>query len=331
MLKSLKEVRDNVASTIRDTAIGSLLDSYINLTQWEINNFHPWTSLRRKQTFDTVIDQENYPLDEEVDSIVILRQLTTPLKLIYVPDDLFYQFIPNPENLGSGTSRYYRLWQETGFSTNLAAADTIQVLSSSTSDGSGFKVVIVGRESTNNLMVSEVITLNGTTAVTSTNTWAASGLLQCSKSAQTTGTITIRRTTGATALSRIAPEETAPRFKTISLYPIPSAVVTMYYEYLERTRLLVNDDDVLMMDTKWTWILREGALAKAWEYKQNAVASALHQVSFLRGLTTMRQQDERNLDYVPVIQPRLSWQRGVVIPLSNATSSSDFPDYALRV
>ena len=331
-LNTLSELRTNISSTIRedDSTVLTLIDNFLNLTLLEINAFHPWTYLRRKQTFDTEIDRENYALDEEVDYLTILRQRTTPMVLIQVPDELFYKFIPNPEDLGSGTPRFYRLWQETGFSTNLAAADTVYVRSSSTADGSAFKVIIVGRNSSGDV-VSESLTLNGTTNVTSATTFAASGLLQVSKSAKTTGTITVYRTTGATVLSRLPPETTAPRFKTISLYPIPSAVVTMSYEYIERTRLLLNDADVPMMDSKWNWVLREGALAKAWEYKQNETASALHQGLFDRGLLRMRQEDTRNLDYVPVIQPRIWWRRGAVIPLSNATSASDFPDYALRV
>ena len=72
-LTTLKELRDNIASTVRDTQISDLIDSFINLTGIEIHNFYRWTWLRRKQTFSTVASQEDYSLDSEVDGIALLR------------------------------------------------------------------------------------------------------------------------------------------------------------------------------------------------------------------------------------------------------------------
>jgi len=242
-ISTLKNIRDTIASSVRETQVSDLIDSYINLTGIEIHNYSDWSGLRRKQTFSTVASQEDYNLDSEIDRIALIRQISSPRKLQYIPDDLFYKHIPAPENNGTGTPSFYRMWEETGFSTNLAAADTVYVVSSSASDGSTFKVRIVGRNSSGD-EITETITLNGITNVTSSTTWAAAGLKQVSKSAATTGTISVYRTTGATLLTRLEPDNLAPRFKRISLYPIPSDAVTMYVEYLERYRYLTNDSDV---------------------------------------------------------------------------------------
>ena len=327
-LITFDEIRDNIAKTIIDTQIEQILSDYINVTLAQIWNAYPWTFKRRKATFSTVVSQEDYNLDEEIDQIVVIRQRTTPLKLLYVPDRLFYQLEPDPEGQSTGIPRYYRLWEETGFSTNLAAADTIYVSSSSTSDGSSFRVILVGRNSSGEV-VSESLTLNGTTSVTSSTTWAASGLMQVSKSGQTTGTITVYRTTGATVLSELSPEDRAPRYKRLSLYPIPSSAITLYVEYFERLRYLVNNADVPQMDHKWIWVLREGALAKAWTYKRNEVAAEIAKGNFDEGLRLMRLQDEANYDYVPVLQPRqvvYSTIRRTADSVSNA-----FPSYSLQI
>lgn len=328
MLKTYDEMRDHLQSVVRDTQLTSLFGSFLNLTLQEIHDYAPWTWLRRKQTFATVASQEDYNLDEEVERIALLREITTSTRLMYFPDSIFYREVPDPENSSGGIPAIYRLWEETGFSTNLAAADTIQVLSSSASDTSSFNVVVVGRESTNNTIVAETITLNGVTAVTSSNTWAASGLMSVSKSGQTTGHITVRRTTGATTLSIIAPEETSPRYKRLSLYPVPTSVLTMYMEYYERLRLLVNDTDVPQMDHRWTWVLIEGALAKCWEYKQNEAAYAQHYQAFLRGLDLMKKEDAKNYDYIPVIQAR-AYQLSQVRRVNDSISSA-FPSYSLN-
>lgn len=325
-LVTLDEIRDNIAATIRDTQITDLLTNFINLAGLEIHAFHPWNFLRRKQTFSTVADQEDYNLDSEVDRIALLRQRTTPLKLQYLPDALFYRLVPDPEGNSTGTSRYYRLWEETGFSTNLAAADTIYVVSSSASDTSSFNVRVTGRNSSGEL-ITETLTLNGTTNVTSSTTFAASGLMAVAKSAATTGTISVYRTTGATLLSELEPDNLSPRFKRLSLYPIPSAAITLYLEYYERYRYLSHNTDIPQLDSKWVWVLREGALAKAWGYKQNEVAMQLAQRKYEEGLKLMRAQDEQNLDYVPVLQPRVGTRS--TVRRNNDSVSNAFPSYSL--
>src|SRR3990167_2243121 len=325
-LTTFDEIRDNIASTIRDTQIETILSNFINLTGIEIHGYHPWSFLRRKQTFSTVASQEDYNLDSEVDRIAILKQNTTPKKLYYLPDALFYRLVPNPEDLSTGTPRYYRLWEETGFSTNLASADTIYVVSSSTSDGSSFNMRVVGRNASGEV-VAETLTLNGTTNVTSSTTWAASGLMSISKSAATTGTISCYRTTGATLLSELEPDNLTPRYKRLSLYPIPSAIITMYLEYHERYRYLIHNTDVPQLDSKWMWVLREGALAKAWEYKQKETASAQHYAIYQQGLKQMRAQDEENLDYVPILQPRV-FSYSTVRRRSDSVNDA-FPSYSV--
>lgn len=327
MAKTLKELRDNIASTVLEPGQDDLIDGFINVTLAEIHCFHPWTWLRQKTTFSTVASQETYNLDEEVDRIAFLRERTTRRKYLYAPDALFYKLIPNPEDVGGSPSWLYRLWEETGFSTQTTQAEKLTVVSSSTADTTQ-TVVIVGRESTNNLQVSEVITLTGTSSVASANTYAIGGLLRISKSAQTSGTITIAGQTSATTFSRISPEERAPRFKRIGLYPIPSSVLTIYLEYYERLRLLVNDADVPQMDHKWIWVLREGTLAKMWGYKQNEAAAAQSLILYQRGLKSMQQQDEQNLDFIPVLEAR---QTGFSTIIRQSDSVNDaFPGYALQ-
>ena len=327
-LITFDNLRDHVASTVRETQISALLGSYLNLTAQEIFHFHPWTWRRRRQTFSTVADQENYVLDAEVDELAVLRQISSPTRLVYMTDDHFYAAVPDPENRGSGVPRIYRQWEETGFHTALAAADTIYVVSSSASDGSSFTVIVEGRNSSGEV-VRESLTLNGTTNVTSTTTWAASGLLAVSKSAATTGTIRVYRTTGATELAELEPDNLAPRYKGISLFPIPSSAVTMYLEYFERFRPMVNDADVPQMDHKWTWVLLEGTLARTWEYKQSPALSTQHYTIFYNALRDMKVQDQRNADYVPVIQPR-RMLRSIVKRYSDSLSSN-FPTYGVGV
>ena len=320
------EMTDHLAAVVQDTQIETLLQRFVNLTLGEIWTAAPWGFKRRKQTFATVASQEDYNLDAEVDEIRLLRLRSTPRKLVYIPDHIFYELQADPEGTGSGTPWGYRLWEETGFATNLAAADTVYINSSSTADTSTFTVRISGRNSSGEI-VTETLTLNGTSNVTSSTTWAASGLMQISKSARTTGTITCYRTTGATQLTELAPDETAPRFKRLSLYPIPSSALTLYLEYDERLRPLFHATDVPQMDHKWNWVLIEGALAKTWEYKQNETASAQHYAIYRDGLKQMMKQDARNMDYVPALRPRQ--YAGSIVKKFSDSVSNNFPYYGV--
>lgn len=330
-IRTLGEIRTHLGSIIRDTTTETqtLITDCLNLALEEIHYYADWSSLKRKTTFSTVVDQEDYRLDEEVDRIMVVRRRSPPVRLLNLPDEKFYRYVPDPEDRGSGVPRYYRQWEETGFTTSLAADDTIQVLSSSTSDGSSFNVRLVGRNA-DGVVIRETINLDGTAAVASSTTWGSGSLMRVSKSADTTGVITVRRTTGATVLIRIAPTEANPRSKLLSFFPIPSTVHTVYVEYLERLHLLIHATDVPQFDTQWNWLLVQGALARGlWDFKNQEQKALKAEVTFLRGLAAMLSADgATRYDYVPVMERRLAISPSIVRRYSDSLSDA-FPVYGV--
>ena len=98
-------------------------------------------------------------------------------------------------------------------------------------------------------------------------------------------------------------------------------------EYYERLHLLTHDTDIPQIDSRWTWVILEGTLAKVWHYKQKEDAAALSQRNFELGLRLMRQQDERNLDWIPFLQPRIVSQ-GMIRRTSDSVNDN-FPSYSL--
>src|SRR3990167_8550708 len=324
-MRTLAEIRSNINDTTRETQINSLIDEYINLTLTEINDpawafetvaamrgyNHNWSFNRRKATFATVASTEFYQLPRDLDRISLIRQTTSPTKIAYVPDEIFYEFIPNPT--ATGTPRFYRIWEEEGVSTRLSTDDTIEVVSSSTSDGSSFTVTVVGYDN-NGLIRSEVFTLNGTTVVAGTVTFDAGRPLRVSKSGKTTGTITVREATADTTLVLLAPEDRSPRFKVIGLYPIPSSAITISLEYFTRVRRLVNNADVPDIDEKWIWVVRLGALAKVYQYQNKSADFLLAQQQlYASGVRSMVKADLMNSDYIPVLRGQLNQIRRVGI------------------
>jgi len=315
MLSTLKEIRDNIADTIRDSQVDSLIDSYINLTINELSDYHSWSFLRRKTEFSTVSTQEDYQLPRDVDRLNLIRQTTAPTRLRFVPDHLFYAWIPNPT--AGGNPRYYRLWEEVGVVTQLTADDTIDVVSDSTADTQ--TMTITGLDD-NGVFQSETYTINGTTAVTGSVTF--SKVLQVSKSAATTGTITVTENSGSTTLVTLMPWERSPRFKTISLYPIPSSAITMYVEYYTRLKELVNVSDVPNIDTKWLWVIREGALAKAFQYQNKEQSYAITEGRYQQGLAKMKREDMVNIDYIPTLKNTNTGRLAGIVELQDSIVDS---------
>jgi len=315
-MHTLSEIRTNIADTVRESQINSLIDNYINLTLNEINNYHPWTFNRRKTTLTTAASTEGLVLPRDVDKIGFLRQTTSPIKLIYLPDELFYKFVPYPT--ATGNPFYYRLWEEEGVSTRLSEADTIDVVSSSAVDGSSFTVSVSGYVA--GYRDSEVLTLDGTTTVAGTKTFQADRPLRISKSGKTTGAITVKENSGGTTLVVLAPEERSPRFKLIDFYPIPSSAISVYLEYYVRIRELVNNADVPDFDEKWHWILREGALAKVYQYQNKETAYVQTEARYQAGLLAMKRQDEMNVDYIPQLGLNRNFRTGA-IKLSDTVAS----------
>ncbi len=313
-MKTRLSIRNRVATDTRETQINSTIEEYINQTLLEINSpgwafeqiglrgyDHKWSFNRRKTTLATVASTENYQLPRDCDVISLIRQTSTPVKLRYVPDDLFYDLLPNPTT--TGNPKLYRIWEEEGVEVRLSADDSVEVLSSSASDTTQ-TVRIVGKDSTG-LLRTESLTLTGVTAVAGTITYNSGDVLRISKSADTVGVVTIRKATGDTTLVKLAPTETQARFKVVSFYPIPSSAITLYIEYFTSIRRLEGDNDVPDLPEKWLWVVRLGTMAKVYQYQNKESLFNTTQAQYAAGVRGMVKEDLGNIDYIPVLKSQL--------------------------
>ena len=305
-METLAEIRSNLRDTTRETQINTLIDEFINMTLMEINDpawatgghTHNWTFNRRKYTLTTVADTEFYVLPRDLDRVGLIRQTDSPIKLTQVPDNIFYRLIPNPT--ATGNPSYYRLWEEEGLSTRLDADDTIDIVSSSTSDTT--QTVTVTGYDTNGIKYSEEYSLNGTTTVSGTTTFDAGNPIKVSKSAVTVGNITVTENSGGATLVVVGKEERSPRFKVIGLYPIPGSAISVYIEYYTRIRRVVNEADVPDIDNKWIWIVRAGGLAKIYQYQNKLEDYLAAQKVYKEGVKSMVKADLTNPDYMPILR-----------------------------
>ena len=305
------EIVSNINDRVQESGVDDMIKDLINQVLMEIQNpgwaftpsrthHHLWNFNRRKTTFSTVADQEDYRLPRDMESIGLIRQTTSPNKLIQVDDQTFFRLIPNPT--AKGNPFYYRLWEDVGLATALSTDDTITIVSDSTSDITSYYVSITGYETANGIRTSEQLTLNGTTNVNGSITFKANKRIVISKSRTTNGTITIKETTSGTTLLTLGPQDQSPRFKVMGMYPIPSAAITMYLEYFTRIRLLYTDTDSPDFDEVWHYVVEQGVLSKMYEYKQDAQRQAVALGIYKQGVLGMIEADKANYDNIPYLR-----------------------------
>ncbi len=303
MVETLKEIRDYIAEVTHETQINSPLDNFVNLSLQEINfpawanngNNHDWSFLKRKYTLTTVANTEFYQLPRDVDKISLIRQTTSPNRLKYYSDDVFYRCVPNPTATGNPLA--YRLWEEEGISTRLSAAGTIDVISAHTSDTGGYSATVVGKDS-NGIIQSEVLTMNGTTKVTGSQTFSADYPIRISKSTTSNGNWTF--TTGSTTILVLGKEERSARFKVIGFYPIPSSAISIYIEYYTRIRRLVNSTDTPDIEEKFIPVLIQGTLSKVFQYqKKTSEFIIANNDLYKNALKGAISSDRQNVDDLP--------------------------------
>ncbi len=311
-VSSRKEIQTAAIARTRQsiTQIGDEVDDMINQTLNEINDpgwafprkdfTHNWRFLRRKLPQFTA-SAEDKVLDSDVDRIALVRQTTSPIKLVQVPDDRFYELIPNPT--ATGNPRWYRLWDYEGVATRLTTADTVDIVSSSTSDAGDSELSVTVAGYVSGVWRTETYALNGTTKVTGSLTFDARNVY-VSKQKDTTGTITASENSGATTLTTLAPDERAPKFKIMSFYPIPSST-PIDIEYFTRMPLLENDSDVPIFDRKWHYVVFLGTVAKIYQYLNKETSFITQQGLYSAAVRAMVAADSHEPDLINHMRPRI--------------------------
>jgi len=309
---SRREIVDSVLNTTRQsrTQIGTLVEEYVNLTLNEINDpawafknniLHLWNFLKRKTTFTTTSGTKDYVLPREIDKISIVRQESTPIKLTQIPDERFFELVPKPSD--TGNPKLYRIWEIDGVATRLATADTIDVVSSSTSDSGDSTLAVSVSGYSSGLWRTETYALNGTSTVSGSISFDARDIF-VSKQKNTTGTITVKENSGGTTLVTLAPTERSPRFKVMTLYPEPSSSLTIYLEFFTRIPLLHNDSDTPVFSETWHYVVRLGAIAKVYQYLNKETDFLTMQNTYAAAVRSMVEADKVKPDLLEYMKSR---------------------------
>lgn len=328
-MSSLQEIRSEIVR-LTDTVesqVQTLVNDCVNATILEIAHpawaypagqevHHNWSWLKRKPyTLTTVASTEDYVLPRYIGDIYLVRHIDPDRVLERWADSKFYKYEPYPESTGNPS--IYRLWSIEGVSTRLAAADTINIVSSDTDDSGDVDLTVTIWGYSNGTIVSESLQLNGTTTVTGSITFDAAEIY-VAKSKDSEGDITLTEASGATTIATIGRHERNPVFKVISFYDIPSGAKTVYIHYYTHPKILHLDGESPPFDEKWHYVVRLGTLAKVYQFLNKEESFRQAQSMYAASVRSMVLADKDEPDYVSRMARHNPFLRSPLIRRSEA-------------
>jgi hypothetical protein len=233
-------------------------------------------------TASSISDQPTLGMPLSVRKILNIEDPTTPRMLSETSARSFDR--REAGSTDTGTPYEFFVAETRGTQKYPSTNGTITVNSSSTEDsGSNFKIRVEGFNNNGDL-VTELITMNGTSLVASTNSYSAAlgveRVVKATFSDQTfTGDVTVKDNAG-NQIAHIPVMYTSPNYITVELNPIPGSVITYNIRAEMRVPPLINDYDWPKFDEQFHDILIFGVtqdLLAAWGKSDTAGA---HRVTF---------------------------------------------------
>jgi len=263
-----KEIQRRVQQRIQNdvTSTSDTINDFIPKMKVWINERYeriieakPWHSLVRTDTLTIVASQKEYALPRDFGQVVSFFDKTNglPMKEISLQEHIrnHASALDQVGNIQTGDpTRYYRIGEFTS-KAKISSAETIALVSTSSSDASPLVVHIKGKVS--GAEVQEDVILTGTSTATSSNTYDADQRLEISigtndgTTPELTGVVTVSGSTSSTVYSVISEFDLAQPYWWIEVSPTPKATGTQPtwdLWYKKRFYPLKDDNDIPEID-----------------------------------------------------------------------------------
>jgi hypothetical protein len=293
--KNYVDMKTDVGELIGDTTSSFALKigKFLNFRYRDFMRRYPWKQAEGTTTITTVANQATYPLPWDFGETIYIWDNTNKKALYEKPE----QGAQNDTNL-VGNPDYFSV-KEVGLLDQPYTSSTINIVSSSASDTTQ-TIFIRGRNSAGT-EITETKTLNGTTNVTSANSYAS--VQQLSKSATSVGSVTITSNAG-NSLAVIGPGQLQARYRIAHFYYIPTTTTSLVVRYKKVFLPMVNDYDYPIIDCADE--LMFGAQADAWRAKRQFSKSAALEAQYeeLVQRRMYQQEQTRDITFDPTPYPR---------------------------
>jgi len=253
----------------------------------------PWVELIREYDLSVTASTRDYALRRDLEQIIKIWDKTNGREITEDTLESHIRFTAPVEevagNVQTGQPKKYIRVGSKSVSSLLSTDDKVQVLSTSTDDDSPKIIRITGEVS--GVPVSESLTLNGTTAVDSSNTYDEGTEFIIGVGSLTgtdielAGVVTLREKTSADTLAQIAPNEKAPYYEWIRLVNTPAAALTAEVWYKKKWLPLENDADVPIIPCADELVegivadaLAEDGQEQAWQFQEQKFNNSVREL-----------------------------------------------------
>lgn len=303
---TFSEMKTQVAEriSIDDSGYDSKIGNWINYRYDDIVGRWNWPQLYNTTTITLTGGSTSLSFPRDVDYIISIYDKTNDVVLDPLdPSRGPQEYISVLDSNGIPTVYW---WDGISVLAQPSSASTITVESSSASDTTQY-VRVWGKDS-NGAEITEKILLTGTTAATSTNTYAS--IDRVSKDSNTAGLITGKAST--TTLFKIDPYSYGSTNNRITIAQPSSSDLTLTYTYKRKVMRLINDEDTPIFDCCQALVLgayvsalrqqRQHSKAKGLEYNQ---VEPYDPTTYEGKVRTLIQRYDQQAQNVPVFTPAI--------------------------
>jgi len=240
------------------------------------NHNFSWMALNNL-TLTTSSGVAEYALSPLVDSakVIVIRETTSPRKIYVTTREQFLERVPNP-TATSGDPQWAYL---VGYSPVLNQPSSSSVLSFSSTTGDNAVVRIEGLNGSG-VLIGEDVTLNGTTPVTTVNSYTS--ILGRGINGNLNGIVTITSNSGGVTVEVIGPRQRQSVRPKIALYPTPTATQTLYYDAYTVLPDISSDNDFPLIPEKYHDAIENYCLYRGYRHKKDFAAAGEAKQEFER-------------------------------------------------
>lgn len=269
-------MKNNVGSNVQDSSspMSIIIGRYVNEIYFDILRRINFENQNQDYSFTTSTKDNVLPSDFYKE--IAVYDATNNINLTRSSQKKEIQ-----ENLSSistsGTaSSYAILLRPVRVDPSAAAAPSF--VSSNNSDNTQ---TIQIRGISDNVEITETITLNGVTPVSAANDY--SRYISISKDSDTLGKVT--GTHGSDTIVVMAPQDRDYKVKILRLYSTPSSAITINCPYITKPQKLVNNNDVPLIEC--SDVIELGATSRAWQYKRQFLKSREFKKMYEQGIANL--------------------------------------------
>lgn len=212
----------------------------------------PW-----EETLTTVVGQRRYVLHHEYDKPFYFFNVTANRYLAEIPRRMLQDTGLNWNN-ATGSSEHFIYAGEQYVQNQPTSASVISIVSSNVADTGATLQVVVKGEDSNGVIKAEVFTPNGTSTVTGSVSFRT--ILEVTKEAAWTGTLTVTANSGAVTVVSLQACEMGRRYTVIELLSAPTVAETIKYRFFRKPLQLVNDFDQPLIRFPYSQVITFEAL-----------------------------------------------------------------------